>query len=152
MAVRCASNTCCPTKSKATVNHLVSQTSAPPVYVSWPGNLAFVPVEVSPASTELPLVSYPTITCGEILALADTTTKGRTPAAPVPRKFRWSPVGTRTSTPSATATRSPFQAVPFTRRVMSPIPDTLRKLENELLRQGTKVGKIEPQPARMGNT
>src|SRR5580693_391469 len=90
-----------------------------------------------PARVASPFHSKPTSACGEIRALYETTTKGFTPVAPEPRKFNSSPVGRRTSTPAATANRSPLYTVYFPRRTTSPIPAALLESENEALRQGT---------------
>src|SRR5262249_5870473 len=136
--------TCWPTRSKAALRRLVIQTSAPPEYVNSPGNLSFFPVVMSPAMTELPLIWYPTSMWGEIRERRDQTTNGLNPAAPAPRKFRASPEGTRTSTPRANAAFSAFHTTPFTRNVMSPMPEAIAALEDELVRHGE-------QPRRSGN-
>src|SRR5580704_12450856 len=90
-----------------------------------------------PASAESPFHSKPASACGEIRALYETTPKGFTPVAPEPRKFKASPVGRRTSTPAATANRSPLYTVYFPRRTTSPIPAALPESENLALRHGT---------------
>src|ERR1700721_1250265 len=51
-------------------------------------------------------------------------------------KLSESPVGNRTSTPTASLACSASQILPFARRVMSPIPEAVRLLVNTWWRQG----------------
>src|SRR5260370_27863301 len=143
-------NTVCPSTSKAAVTRLFSQTSAPAEYVNWPGNLSFDPVEMSPATRELPFASKPAPKWGATLARYDQTTNGLTPTAPAPRKLSESPVGSRTSVPIARPARSPFQTAPLTRRTMSPIPLAPLVFENDWLRQFVML-TTDPQPGLVLN-
>src|SRR5260221_11687806 len=94
-----------------------------------------------PAAMELPFASYPTNMCGDTLDRSDQTKNGLNPAAPAPRKLSASPVGTRTSTPKANAALSPFQATPFTLNVISPMPEAVPALEDELVRQREETSR-----------
>src|SRR5437763_10071125 len=77
----------------------------------------------------LPLNCHPKSKCGEKTMLllngllySDTATNGFTLVVPVPRKFVSSPVGKRTSAPTAATIPGVLNTVPFTRSSRSPNP------------------------------
>src|SRR5713101_4666568 len=87
-----------------------------------------------PASTLLPFHWYPKFTGGETRPAAkEKARKGLTPAAPEPRRFFSSPVGSRTSTANARPVWPLLKAVPLRRSVRSPIPLAFPELVNDLV-------------------